>query len=438
MLAGSSPTAEDTDVADDQSLRAQLAALIDGAQRAQDTFAQFEVAAEARTQALRAKIEDLEAQNLTRAFRIRELEQENAELRESASHMPRPANANLALASDLARVTKERDDVQRQLGRARDMIKDLLSPKVNASAGPECTCGAAQDQQASASARARASTRRNHPQPIAPEDSDDESTVRPPRSGSSRSRAATPAAPAPGPPPKAVESDGNVTEAAPELGPSQESVSTASSATIASDAPSSASRVGKKKVTEEWYLEFTKPPAAVEALRGPISFEILAKQLELDRKTQCEITNLESMPGYDTRINAVSDAAFVFRPVILEGPGATYFIGWGTADNARAIEKWSKTIGDLHLFIWPAKQPSGWWYSGLHALSFVELQQVWPALPKPDKHRLLEELRDRNPGMNASQFRKNIREGKLVQICIELESKGRMESHDYMRETGLL
>ncbi|KAI0650213.1 hypothetical protein C8Q79DRAFT_902178 [Trametes meyenii] len=275
---------------------------------------------------------------------------------------------------------------------------------------------------------------------MAPTDSDDESTVRPPRSASGRSRAATPApAPAPRPPPGAVESDANVTEAAPEPELSQESVSTASSAATAPDAPSSASRAGKKKVSE-WYLEFARSPATVEALRGPISFEILATKLELSGETVSVLSTctLESMPGYDTRIHAVSDAAFVFRPVILEGPRATYFIGWGTANNARSLEKWSNTIGDLNLFIWPAKQPSGWWYSGLHALSFVKLQQVWPALPKADKHRLLEELSDRNPGMDASRFRKDVREGKLVQICIQLESKGRMESHDYMRDHGLL
>ena len=39
--------------------------------------------------------------------------------------------------------------------------------------------------------------------------------------------------------------------------------------------------------------------------------------------------------------------------------------------------------------------------------------------------------------MDRSQFRRDVREGKLIQCCIQLESKGKAESLEYLRTYGL-
>ena len=55
-----------------------------------------------------------------------------------------------------------------------------------------------------------------------------------------------------------------------------------------------------------------------------------------------------------------------------------------------------------------------------------------------NKRQLLDNLRSRNPDMNPVQFRNDIREGRKVQVCLRLESKGLMESEDFAKESGLL
>ena len=55
-----------------------------------------------------------------------------------------------------------------------------------------------------------------------------------------------------------------------------------------------------------------------------------------------------------------------------------------------------------------------------------------------DKRQLLDYLRKRNPDMNSVQFRNDIREGRRVQACLRLESKGLMESEDFAKEYGLM
>lgn len=70
--------------------------------------------------------------------------------------------------------------------------------------------------------------------------------------------------------------------------------------------------------------------------------------------------SLRAVHGYDTRIFARSDVAFVYEPVILEGPGptASYFVGWTTPDGVESVRNWVAQTGDLQLFIWPIGEAS--------------------------------------------------------------------------------
>ncbi|KAI0368047.1 hypothetical protein BV20DRAFT_969620 [Pilatotrama ljubarskyi] len=418
MALASSGTAQvgDPGMSSLQSLETELAGLMSGARRAQDMLSGVVLASEERNKELRAKIEELEAQNLARAFKIRELEQENAELRRSVAEQQ----------PDASTVVAERDAALRKLDKARKVIKDFLKAQ-KASQCPACGYPFSRSQ-----ARATAGDIQNHSQPNTHTDSDDESTIRPARSVASPSVAGVPIRPSSRT--CAVPSAGRV-PVGPEL--SQESISSVSSIHTSSDTPSSASRAWKTKV-QDWYLEFSNRPATVEVQHGPIPFDVLCEQLALDDEAQFQVGNLESMPGYETRIYVDSTVAFVFRPVILEGPTATYLIGWGSPKMAQTLENWSKTIGDLNVFMWPIMQDSGWFYVGLNSLTFVKIESVWPMLHKADKQRLLEELTERNPGMDTARFRKDVREGRLVQCCLQLESQGMVESHDFLRDYGLL
>ncbi len=66
--------------------------------------------------------------------------------------------------------------------------------------------------------------------------------------------------------------------------------------------------------------------------------------------------SLEFESGYDIRVHAEADTAFVYRPVILESLSATYLIGWGDAAMVRKVQEWSNGIGEVNLFSYPAKE----------------------------------------------------------------------------------
>ncbi|KAI0356472.1 hypothetical protein OH77DRAFT_1423415 [Trametes cingulata] len=400
-----------------EALKAELEGLVSGAQRAQGILSSVALPSEGRNKELRAKIEELEAQNLQRAFKIRELELENAELRGRSVAGQQP---------DTSSLVAERDAALRKLDKARKVIKDL-SKAQKATECPACGFTFRLSQ-----ARANAGDTHTHSQLNRHTDSDDESTIKPARSVASPSVTAVPTRASSRTRPTPA-----VTRVPVGPEPSQESISSVSSIQTSSDTPSSASRAGNIKV-QDWYLEFSNRPATVEVQHGPIPFDVLCEQLALDDDTQFEVANLEAIPGYGTRVYAAGTLAFVFRPVILEGPEATYLIGWGTPKMAQNLEGWSKTLGDLNVFMWPIKKNSGWYYVGLHSLTFVKIDSVWPMLHKADKLQLLEELSERNPGMDTARFRKDVREGRLEQCCLQLESQGIAESHDFLRDYGLL
>ena len=73
-------------------------------------------AADERVSVLQVKVEELEAQNLSRALVIRQLEQENQDLHRVVETKDQ----------ELAAITRERNDVQQELAKAQKVIEDLL------------------------------------------------------------------------------------------------------------------------------------------------------------------------------------------------------------------------------------------------------------------------------------------------------------------------
>ncbi|RDX53676.1 hypothetical protein OH76DRAFT_1398789 [Lentinus brumalis] len=395
-----------------QALQGELAGLMTGMRKLQLQLRQATQAADERTSLLQAKIEELEAQNLSRALEIRQLEQENEGLHRVVE----------AKAPELARVIRERNDALKELSNAHKFIEDLLSHQEAEEAPPDVATRRASKQITLAPAK-----KLQHPQREVPVESDDESTIRPARSVASVSIG--PVTHAPLTRTNAVNNQRTVTRTS--------SVETNVSTSSVADSPKNR-KTGKKRL--HWYLEFEKCPAT-SVSHGPIPFALLADRLVLDDDMIRSIWSLEFESGYDIRVHAEADTAFVYRPVILESLSATYLIGWGDAAMVRKVQEWSNGIGEVNLFSYPAKEDSesGWFYLGKHKLTYTPVKSIWSKLPEEDTEKLLAELKDRNPDMDASRFRRDVMEGKLVQCCIQLENVGnKVESLEFLKEYGLL
>ena len=78
------------------------------------------------------------------------------------------------------------------------------------------------------------------------------------------------------------------------------------------------------------------------------------------------------------RIFADADVAFVYSPVILEGPSGTYLIGWGDKSAARNVRGWAKGGKNLHMFFFPAIKVI--WLRAIHYSPLTVLPGRWLAL----------------------------------------------------------
>ena len=58
------------------------------------------------------------------------------------------------------------------------------------------------------------------------------------------------------------------------------------------------------------------------------------------------LTSMDDMSGFDTPIVTDADLAFVYRPIILEGPSITCLVGWGDANMVRSAREWTKEQGE--------------------------------------------------------------------------------------------
>ncbi len=48
--------------------------------------------------------------------------------------------------------------------------------------------------------------------------------------------------------------------------------------------------------------------------------------------------------------------AFLYRPIILEGPQHSYLIGWGDTHMVQDVEHWAENAGPMKIFCWPAME----------------------------------------------------------------------------------
>ncbi|TBU49032.1 hypothetical protein BD309DRAFT_159758 [Dichomitus squalens] len=411
-LAEPLPTQPAT-MADLWSLQTELSSLMAAVRRIQDSARQATQAADDKVRRLQSKL-DLEKTELQR-----ELE---------------------AKRPDLAAAIASRDAAVKRLDHSLKVIEDLVRDREQATVRTGANTNNADRDNPRSKANGQPTTASapvpRHPKRGTPAESDEESTVRPQRSASSM------AVRTPRTPPTSKPESAKVKRSLSSAAASQEPAADNSGAR-ALDASKGQPDPGARKKQVPWYLEFSKRPATSEVWHGPIPYDNLAVHLVLDQSTEDDLQHMELMTGYDTRMHAVdTNLVFIYRPVILEGLSGTYLIGWGDGGMVRNVKTWAKTAGDCHLFFYPAvelEQNAGWYYVGLHSLSFTSVDPVWHKLSKDDKRRLFVELQDRNDGMDVGQFKRDVKEGRLQQCCVQIESRGtKTESYEFLRQNGLL
>ena len=94
----------------------QLGGLMTSVRKFQVQLRQVTLAADERTKQLEAKVEELEAQNLSQGLEIRELERENRQMHEMLE----------ARNPWIAQLTQERNKTAKELKHAQAVIADLL------------------------------------------------------------------------------------------------------------------------------------------------------------------------------------------------------------------------------------------------------------------------------------------------------------------------
>ncbi|GBE80013.1 hypothetical protein SCP_0212150 [Sparassis crispa] len=403
----------------------------------QDEFTSAKRISEDSRKKLQCRIKELEAEKEAMASRIGRLETENAELKRLLEEKE----------PDLRRAIDERDATQCKLASVRMTIRKLLSEKrerVNAEKLEYTT------------AEERALVELSGEQPWDEAGFTDQSGGGSPKSGPSSEDDDNPQATIPQA--KQTDTTGLIGESLrdiiQETGTRPGNDKTAKEGQQAREqAPTgvrTASSVRKEQTTvasqEGWYLEYFKPPATAELSVGGWLYEQLAEHLQLDNKTticNTRYVNVENLPTTKIEkahshhkwwqdacmhIHIHNDIAFLFNPIVLEGPSTTYLISWGTRKINRKVEKYiSRDRAEnpaFHLLVLPAEKEA-WWYLGMHSFTIAQVLPVWSILNSQDKDELTLELKkrwDQAPG--GQRIATMLEQGDLQQCTIELRSEG--------------
>ena len=78
--------------------------------------------------------------------------------------------------------------------------------------------------------------------------------------------------------------------------------------------------------------------------------------------------------------------AFLYDPILLESPEATYVVEWSEAAGARTTKTYiteaREKHAELHTFIY-APRKNGWQYLGQQRWSLVDIRSIWNSLIVP-------------------------------------------------------
>ncbi|KAI9467340.1 hypothetical protein BJY52DRAFT_64085 [Lactarius psammicola] len=191
------------------------------------------------------------------------------------------------------------------------------------------------------------------------------------------------------------------------------------------DAPgSSASGAGPSRTVKKWRLHFAKPPTTAEAMAiKPVPTTVLAERLELDEETRRSIDDLSLLPAGSFRLY-IQDAfglAFLYDPILLESPEATYVVEWSEATGARTTKTYiteaKEKHSELHTFIY-APRKNGWQYLGQQRWNLADIKSIWHSLVSPAQRALAAR---RSQDADIAEIARGLKKGQLEQLTVELQ-----------------
>ncbi|KAI0952326.1 hypothetical protein AcV7_008173 [Taiwanofungus camphoratus] len=274
---------------------------------------------DAMTKMLQSKLDDLEADNKKQASEMVSLRTKNAELQ----------NLVETKKPDVWKAIDARDVALFKLSHARRVIRDLLDERKQIDpSGPRVTSlrssrhgGAVTSDRSSGSWDELDLTEAG---PSSPSDGDDDRTVRP----RAPTTASTIVASSP------TGSDAEAYEQRSCTGMDKDESTTLKArqgspedTLTERELASSSSQDLVSTSQDGWYLEYLKPPATAEASIGGFTYPALAEFLKLDDDTMICIESLEWWEDPCMRIHIHVDMAFVYNPLVLEGPSNILLMG---------------------------------------------------------------------------------------------------------------
>jgi len=179
-----------------------------------------------------------------------------------------------------------------------------------------------------------------------------------------------------------------------------------------------------------WRIHYSRPPLSIAIASGPMPWADLARRLSLNDETMTSLQGLATINQHGLRIQIIGDLAFIYDPIILEGPSTTCLIDWGRKSRNMGALKYitrGRTVNPVfHTFFFPVKMDC-WYYFGAMTWTTIEQRSMWPALSIKSKAKLTAKLKDRCGGnLGKEEIIRLIEEDSLQQICFEISGHSTM------------
>ncbi|KAH8982799.1 hypothetical protein EDB92DRAFT_1892798 [Lactarius akahatsu] len=185
-----------------------------------------------------------------------------------------------------------------------------------------------------------------------------------------------------------------------------------------------ASGAGPSRIPKKWRLHFAKPPTTAEAVAiKPVPTAVLAEKLELDEESRRAIEDLSLLPAGSFRlyIQEMFGLAFLYDPILLESPEATYVVEWSEATGAGTTKTYINNAKEkhteMHTFIY-APRKSGWQYLGQQRWNVADIKSIWNSLVSPAQRALAAR---RSQDADIAEIARGLKKGQLEQLTVELQ-----------------
>ncbi|KAH9042855.1 hypothetical protein EDB84DRAFT_1472754 [Lactarius hengduanensis] len=185
-----------------------------------------------------------------------------------------------------------------------------------------------------------------------------------------------------------------------------------------------ASGAGSSRIPKKWRLHFAKAPTTAEAVAiKPVPTAVLAEKLELDEESRRAIDDLSLLPAGSFRlyIQEVFGLAFLYDPILLESPEATYVVEWSEATGAGTTKTYINNAkekhAEMHTFIY-APRKSGWQYLGQQRWNVADIKSIWNSLVPPAQRALAAR---RSQDADIAEIARGLKKGQLEQLTVELQ-----------------